>query len=402
LQQKRAFGSPKENPFSSFQFDPNNAESNLDALSGSRSSSVDKTSNSRAGFIPPSFGRAAAGTRTMGRRFSTVRKKSRGRTGGWTLPPTELLRNKANEMAALQGQIQYQGTVGSTGIGMSPGPYYQSDVACQQVRGGGTSIFPSFLQNAHPQSYPYQQPVPTIAQTLNQARPMTSLFPMGLPHMQQVQPPATATSPFGYNPMGPAYGKYSAMGDNMRIDGSVASHSYYTSSPRPPFSDRQPFGGQGSVRVQEDQHFGGEQHFGDDCGEYDDTVMFAGETNHFHEEGIGSAEYDDAFCPGENLGDEAIDIDPNDAIPTVIETSHPVSVPGITQVQAPEDLKVANPYAESSVGAESAEGGYMHHPYSPADNVGGAAAGNAYVAAAGSAEEGTTAPTLQNFDEAFF
>ena len=338
---KESIWSPKENPFSSFQFDPNCAESNLVALSGSRSSSTSKTDNgatrdSNTGFIPPSFGRTVAGGRTTGRRFSTAKKKSRGRANGLTLPPTELLRNKANEMAALQGQMQYQAMATSTGLGMSTGSsqgpvsHSQYESLGQQMQGGGASILPSFLQHPHPQQQPYlqqqypyqQQQMAAMAQAMAQARPMTSFAPMPMPPMQQVQVPVAAAmmpatasgstmaamSPFRYNPMGPGYGHYNQAMAGVGMDGSVASHSH-TSSPPPPFAGQQPQAweeGQGIYK----------QNLGDGYG------AFGGEDQNVDD-------YVDAFDNGGgSFGGEDINIEPNDAIPTVIETRHPLMAPG--------------------------------------------------------------------------
>ena len=57
--QKKAFGSPKANPFSDFKFDPNNAESQLEMLyhhaTAPKSISDRDTSNTRDSIIPPSI-----------------------------------------------------------------------------------------------------------------------------------------------------------------------------------------------------------------------------------------------------------------------------------------------------------------------------------------------------------
>ena len=336
-----------------------------------------------------------------GRRFSTAKKKSRSRANGLTLPPTELLRNKANEMAALQGHMQYQATATSTGMGMStgpgPGPHSQYESLGQQVQGGGTSILPSFLQHPHPQQQqcPYQQQqVAAMAQAMAQARPMTSFAPMPMPPMQQVQVPVAAammpaiasgptmatTSPFGYNPMGPGYGHYHQTMGGVGMDGSVASHSY-TSSPPPPFAGRQP-------QAWEEGQDICEQNMGDGNG------AFGGEDRHVDD-------YVDAFDNGDgSFGGEDINIEPNDAIPTVIETRHPPMVPDSTRVQVP----VANPYSKPSADAGCGEGGHGSYSmyqssYAQLGNVGAPDGGNPYAATASAGEAATS---NQSFDDAFF
>ena len=310
-------------------------------------------------------------------------------------------------MAALQGQMQYQASATSTGMGMStgpgPGPHSQYESVAQQMQGGGTSILPSFLQHPHPQQQPYlqqqypyqQQQVAAMAQAMAQARPMTSFAPMPMPPMQQGQVPVVtammpatasgstmaATSPFGFNRMGPSYGHYrQAMGE-MRMDGSVASHSY-TNSPPPPFAGRQPQAweeGQGAF----------EQNLGDGYG------AFGGEDRHVDD-------YVDAFdTGGGSFGDDDINIEPNDAIPTVIEMRHPPMVPGGTRVQVP----VANPYAKPSADAGRGEGGHdsystcQQSSYSQPGNIEALDVCNPYAATASAGEAATS---TKSFDDAFF
>ena len=343
-----------------------------------------------------------------GRRFSTAKKKSRGRANGLALPPTELLRNKANEMAALQGQMQYQATATSTGMGMSTGPsqgpgsHFQYKNVGHQMQGGGTSILPSFLQHPQPQQQPYlqqpysyqQQQVPVMAQAMAQSRPMTSFAPMPMsmpmPPVQQMQVPTAtammpaaasgsamaATSPFGYNPTGPDYGHYHQTMGGMGMDGSVASHSF-TSSPPPPFAGRQP------------QPWEEGQNLGDGYGAFEEG------------RGLQVGDYVDAFGNGsETFGDEDINIEPNDAIPTVIETRHPPMVPDGTRAQVP----VANPYAKSSPDAGCGEAGQdalvmYQSSYAQPGNVRAPDVGNPYAA---TASAGEAAISTQSFDDAFF
>ena len=307
-------------------------------------------------------------------------------------------------MAALQGQMQYQAMATSTGLGMSTGSskgpvsHSQYESLGQQMQGGGASILPSFLQHPHPQQhqYPYQQQqVAAMAQAMAQARPMTSFapMPMPMPPMQQVQVPfaaammpATASgstmaamSPFGYNPMGPGYGHYHQAMAGVGMNGSVASHSY-TSCPPPPFAGQQP------------QAW--EQ--GQDCFEQN-----MGDGNGVFEEGIDRQvnDYVDAFDnDGGSFGD--INIEPNDAIPTVIETRHPPMAPGGTGVQVP----VANPYAKPRDDAGCGEGGHDSYSmcqssYCQPGNVGAPDGGNPYAATASAGEAATS---NQSFDDAFF
>ena len=168
----------------------------------------------------------------MGRRFSTAKKKSRGRANGLTLPPTELLRNKANEMAALRGQMQYQVTATSTGMGMptgpGPGPHSQYEIVGQQMQGGGTQH--SSIHSTAPTSAVAAAAVSVPATTGgcdgsgHGSSTSNGLFcsDADAAYMQQVQVPVAAAmmpatasrptmaaqSPFGYNPMGPGYGHY--------------------------------------------------------------------------------------------------------------------------------------------------------------------------------------------------
>ena len=164
------------------------------------------------------------------------------------------------------------------------------------------------------------------------------------------------------------------------MDGSIASHSF-TSSPPPPFAGRQP-------QVWEEGRGVFEDNLGDGHG------AFGGEDPHID----GCVDVFDAG--GGSFGGEDINIEPNDAIPTVIETRHPPTVPDGTRVQVP----VANPYAKPSADAGCGEGGHDSYSmykssYAQPGNVGAPDGGNLY-AVAGSA--GETARTAQSFDDAFF
>ena len=331
----------------------------------------------------------------IGRRFSTTKKKNRGRASGLNLPPKEILRNKANEMAALQGQMQYQAGANSTDAGMSPGLRSQFDhVTGLQIQGGNTSILPSFLQNAHSQLHSYQQQVPPTCAMVQgpaptnrmvQARPMASVDPMmAMPPVQQVQIPtsivattaptiaAAATGPHGYSPT--TASNYGSNCGVMRMDDSSASYSY-TSSPPPPFAGRYPEGG--LMAVQDAQCLG------DGLGGFDETATFAGEADLY-----SHTEYDHAFETSEDF-----DIDPKDAvIPAVVETRQPLPMQPLPVAEG-TNAAVANPYVRPSVGAPSVEGGYVDH-------IGGAA-GSPY-------HQNTTdvpadeAATTQQFGDCFF
>ena len=332
----------------------------------------------------------------IGRRFSTAKKKNRGRASGLTLPPTEILRNKANEMAALQGQMQYQAGANSTCAGMSPGLYSQFDlVTGLQRQGGNTSILPSFLQNAHSQLHSYQQQVPTYAMVqgpappnrMVQARPMSSIDPMmAMPPVQQVQIPtsiaastastiaAAATGLHGYSPTTASNYGSNCGATLMRMDDSSASYSYM-SSPPPPFAGRNPQGGLMAVHH--------EQCLGDGLGGFDDIATFAGEADLY-----SHTEYGHDF----EMGDD-FDIDPKDAaIPAVVETRQPLPMQPLPVAEG-TNAAVANPYVGPSVGTRYVEGGYVDH-------IEGAA-GNSYHQNPADASADEAAAT-QQFGECFF
>jgi replicative superfamily II helicase len=98
--QKRAFTSPKENPFASFKFDPNNAERSLAFLSSCSSTTASTLARSSNGHKAPRltkrFSRGGNYKRSGG---STSRKRKH--FTGLPLPPQELLRQKAYEQQML-------------------------------------------------------------------------------------------------------------------------------------------------------------------------------------------------------------------------------------------------------------------------------------------------------------
>lgn len=124
--QKRAFCSKKENPFSSFKFDPNNAESNLEALS-KKSSTIKHNStqqqrlrqSSRRFISTGNWKSPSSSSTATGIAYSLLKAKKRARTqqsvygsGNKATSGIDLLRLKANEQQEyvddLRRKLSYQ------------------------------------------------------------------------------------------------------------------------------------------------------------------------------------------------------------------------------------------------------------------------------------------------------